>query len=249
MFKKAFASLITVVGLIALASPSIAGNKVPAKSEPVVTVKKIEKPKHVDLVMILDQSGSMGGLTSDTIGGYNSMLDKQRNSGTEVSVTTVLFNNVEKTLYDRKAIKDVPLLTSKEYIPQNTTALLDATGNTLNRMKSVKGINDKGNKVIVVLITDGMENSSKEYTRANVKNMISNLQEQQNWEFVFLGANIDAVSEAGSLGINTKNAVKYKNTREGVKANYDAVGTMVNEAAGAVPQEERTWQDKVVKDK
>ena len=141
------------------------------------------------------------------------------------------------------------MLTSKEYIPQNTTALLDATGNTLNRMKSVKGINDKGNKVIVVLITDGMENSSKEYTRANVKNMISNLQEQQNWEFVFLGANIDAVSEAGSLGINTKNAVKYKNTREGVKANYDAVGTMVNEAASAVPQEERTWQDKVVKDK
>lgn len=176
------------------------------------------------------------------------MVENQRKSGTDVSVTTVLFNDKETTLYDRKPIADVPQLTEKEYSPNNMTALLDATGNTLSRIKNTKGINDKGNKVIVVLITDGMENASKEYKRADVKQMISDLQEKHNWEFIFIGANIDAASEAGSLGINRANAVKYKNTSTGVKANYEAVGTMMEEAAKAVPMEQRTWQNKIEKD-
>lgn len=249
MIKRAFAFLMTAIGLIALGNAAFAENSQTIdKKEPAVQVKKVDKPTHIDLVMILDQSGSMHSLTSDTIGGYNSMVDKQRKSGTDVSVTTVLFNNKETTLYDRKPIADVPVLTEKEYSPQNMTALLDATGNTLSRMKSKKGINDKGNKVIVVLITDGMENASKEYKRADVKKIISDLQEKQGWEFIFLGANIDAAVEAGSLGIRRDNAVKYKNTSKGVKANYEAVGTMMEEAAMAVPAEERTWKNKVEKD-
>lgn len=249
MIKRALAFLITAVGLMALGNTCSAENSQTAeKQDTPKVVKKVDKPTHIDLVMILDQSGSMHSLTSDTIGGYNAMVEKQRKSGTDVSVTTVLFNNKETTLYDRKPIADVPLLTEKEYSPNNMTALLDATGNTLSRMKTAKGINDKGNKVIVVLITDGMENASREYKRADVKKLISDLQEKQDWEFIFLGANIDAAAEAGSLGIRRDNAVKYKNTSKGVKANYEAVGTMMEEAAMAVPMEQRTWQDKVDKD-
>ena len=250
MIKRVLIFLMAAVGLLALGKACLAENSQTAESKtpPEQVKKKVDKPTHIDLVMILDESGSMHSLTSDTIGGYNAMVEKQRKSGTDVSVTTVLFNNKETTLYDRKPIADVPQLTEKEYAPNNMTALLDATGNTLNRMKAVKGINDKGNKVIVVLITDGMENASKEYKRADVKQIISDLQEKQGWEFIFLGANIDAAAEAGSLGINRNNAVKYKNTSSGVKANYEAVGTMMEEAAMAVPMEDRTWKNKVEKD-
>ncbi len=249
MMKRTLAFLMTAIGLFVLGNVCFSENsKTAAEPEPPKVVKKVEKPKHIDLVMILDQSGSMHSLTSDTIGGFNAMVNKQRKSGTDVSVTTVLFNDKETTLYDRKPIADVPELTEKEYSPQKMTALLDATGNTLTRMQKMKGINDKGNKVIVVLITDGMENASKEYKRADVKKIISDLQEKQDWEFIFLGANIDAAAEAGNLGINRNNAVKYKNTSKGVKANYEAVGTMMEEAVTAVPMEERTWKDKVEKD-
>ena len=248
MIKRALTCLLMALGLTALASNSFADEKKTADPQtPPAKVKKVKKPKHIDLVMILDQSGSMHSLTSDTIGGYNSMVDKQRKAGIPVSVTTVLFNNEEKTLYNRKPIAEVPALTNAEYAPQNMTALLDATGNTLNRMKSTKGVNAKNNKVIVVLITDGLENASKEYKRDDVKKIISDLQEKNGWEFIFLGANIDAAAEAGSIGIKSSNAVKYKNTGTGVKANYEAVGTMMEEAAMAVPEEERTWKSKVEK--
>ena len=181
--------------------------------------KKAEKATSMDLVLILDKSGSMYGLEKDTIGGFNSMLDKQRESNLPVKVTAVMFNNAVSTIYERTDLNKVKNITEKEYTPQGTTALLDAVGNTLSQLKTLPDIDAKGNKVLVVITTDGKENASKEWTYAKVKALISELQ-KKNFEFVFLGANIDAAAAAQNIGIKKENAVKYKNTKTGVKANF-----------------------------
>ncbi len=180
--------------------------------------KKAEKATSMDLVLILDKSGSMYGLEKDTIGGFNSMLDKQRESNLE-----------------------------KEYTPQGTTALLDAVGNTLSQLKTLPDIDAKGNKVLVVITTDGKENASKEWTYAKVKALISELQ-KKNFEFVFLGANIDAAAAAQNIGIKKENAVKYKNTKTGVKANFRAVNAMVDDYAAGEMKAAR-WKKEVEEDK
>ena len=210
--------------------------------------KQAEKATSMDLVLILDKSGSMYGLEKDTIGGFNSMLDKQRESDLAVKVTAVMFNNEVSTIYDRTALGEVKNITEKEYTPQGTTSLLDAVGNTLSKMKALPDIEAKGNKVLVVITTDGMENSSKEWTYDKVKKLISELQER-NFEFVFLGANIDAAKTAETIGIKKQNAMKYKNTGAGVKANFRAVNAMVADYARTGSMESQEWKKEVEEDK
>ena len=217
------------------------------KGSPAEQEKKTEKATSMDLVLILDKSGSMYGLEKDTIGGFNSMLDKQRESKLPVKVTAVMFNNTVSTIYERTDLDKVKNITDKEYTPQGTTALLDAVGNTLSQMKTLPDIDAKGNKVLVVITTDGKENASKEWTYAKVKALISELQEK-NFEFVFLGANIDAAQAAQNIGIKKENAVKYKNTKSGVQANFRAVNAMVADYAAGEMKSER-WKKEVEEDK
>ncbi|MGN1357242.1 MAG: VWA domain-containing protein [Succinivibrionaceae bacterium] len=205
------------------------------------------KPQRVELIMILDESGSMYKLVSDTIGGFNSMIDKQRKSGIPSQVTTVLFNEKTDILYLQKPLDEIPELTNNEYSPERSTALLDAVGNTIRTVDGFKGISDKGTQVMVVIITDGMENSSREYSYALVKNLISERQDKNGWKFIFLGANIDAPRVAQDLGIDPDHAVKYKNTSSGVKANFDAVANYAKSVADG-EEDPQEWKDLVEKD-
>lgn len=225
--------------------------------EPVATGDNLSDVKcsssKVELVMIMDKSGSMHGLESDTIGGFNSMIDKQKSNKITGNVTTVLFNDKYKVLYEQQPIETVKPLTSNEYFTDGSTALLDAVGNAILKTEQYKSVKDEKSKVIFVIITDGQENSSKEFSRDKVKSMISLKQEQDHWEFIFLGANIDAVSAAGSIGISEDRAVKYKNTASGVRANYDAVAAFTQEvmaeSEGAAPANQNSWKDLVEEDK
>lgn len=207
-----------------------------------------EKPKRIELVLVIDKSGSMGGLESDTIGGFNSMVEKQRALHIPVRVTAVLFNDKAQTLYDHKAIWRVPPLTEKEYVTGGTTALLDAVGTTIRRMERTEDIAVSGTKVVFVIITDGLENASTEFTRAAVKRMISDKQEKAGWSFIYLGANIDAAEEADAIGVDRENAVTYSNTHTGVRANYDAVSAYVKEAAEESGAEPGAWKRHVEQD-
>lgn len=187
-----------------------------------------------ELVFILDRSGSMGGLESDTIGGFNGMLAKQKAVEGEANVTTVLFDDQIEIIHDRFPIAAVKALTDDDYNVRGSTALLDAIGSTVKKIENVQNRlpeNMKAEKVIFLITTDGMENASSEYTASMVKKMIEKHQEQ-GWQFIFMGANIDAVAEAERLGINRKHAVSYRNDYKGVALNYNIAGgvvTMVRE--------------------
>ncbi|EAU01053.1 vWA domain-containing protein [Campylobacter curvus] len=205
-------------------------------------------PNRLEMVLILDKSGSMSGLEDDTIGGFNSMIDKQKDLNITTKVTTVLFDTKFNVIHDREDIKNVQKLTSNEYRAGGNTALLDAIGSTINKIENVSGIYDKNSRVLFVIITDGQENSSKEYTKAQIKKMISAKQSKHDWEFVFLGANIDAVTEAESLGIKGSNAVKYKNSSEGVRKNFEAAAELSKDITND-KKDSSKWKDKVLKDK
>ena len=203
---------------------------------------------HLELVLILDKSGSMSGLEGDTIGGFNSMIQKQRDENIDASVTTVLFDTKFNVIHDRTPLKKVENLTSKDYVAGGNTALLDAVGSTIKRIERVPDIYAKNNRVLFVIITDGQENSSREYSKSQVKKMISDKQEKYDWEFIFLGANIDAASEAESIGIKRQNAVKYENSKTGVSANFEAAAELSKDVA-MDKKESSKWREKVVKDK
>lgn len=176
-----------------------------------------------EIVFVLDRSGSMSGLENDTIGGYNSFLNQQKQSGTKAVISTVLFDHEIQILHDRLPISDIKELTAKDYQPRGCTALLDAVGGSVSHIHKLhKKLTaaDRPAKTIIVIITDGYENSSKNYTYKKVKDMLSKRQEQDGWEFVFLGANIDAAAEAESFGISRKRAVNYKADSEGTLKNF-----------------------------
>ena len=183
-----------------------------------------------ELVFILDRSGSMGGLESDTIGGFNGMIKKQQKEEGEANVTTVLFDDQIETIHDRFPLEIVKPLTEEDYYVRGCTALLDAVGSTVKKVENIqKRLPDdrKAEKIIFVITTDGLENASREYTSNMVKKMIEENQ-KNGWQFIFLGANMDAVKEAGNLGIRPERAVTYKNDSKGVKLNYDAVGNVLS---------------------
>ena len=184
-----------------------------------------------EIVFLLDRSGSMNGLEADTIGGYNSFLEKQKNGEGDAYISTVLFDNEMIVLHDRENIKDVKLLTSEDYVPRGLTALLDAVGGAIKHIGNVHKYareEDVPEKTIFVIITDGMENASHKYTYNKVHELIKRKQEEYGWEFVFLGANIDAPREARKFGISESRSVTYKNDEQGVAKNYSVVEKMVS---------------------
>ena len=182
-----------------------------------------------ELVLILDRSGSMAGLESDTVGGFNAMLDKQRDGEGTCFVTTVLFDHLLETLHDRIPLEQVKPLTEKEYTVRGCTALLDAVGTTVSHIRDIHRYirpEDVPQKTLVIITTDGLENASHQYTAAQIKALIES-QKKQGWEFLFLGANIDAVETADTIGIQADRAVEFVCDRQGTAINYQALGAAV----------------------
>lgn len=189
--------------------------------------------KLTEMVFILDRSGSMGGLESDTIGGYNSLLAKQQQEEGEALITTVLFDDRVEIVHDRVDIKAVAPLTDKEYYVRGCTALLDALGSSIARVaNNHRRMKEefRPDKVIFVVTTDGMENASREYTYKKVKQMVEHEKEKYGWEFLFLGANIDSAETAGRMGIDADHAVNYHADSRGTELNYRVVSKAVSRA-------------------
>ena len=180
------------------------------------------KNELTEMIFILDRSGSMAGLESDTIGGFNSLIDKQKKVDGKAFVTTVLFDNRQKTVHDRMDLAEVCPMTDKEYYVGGSTALLDAVGDTVTHIEKIHRYvrpEDVPAHTMVVITTDGMENSSRKWHAGEVKRLVEQKKEQ-GWEFLFLGANIDAVSEAARFGIDADRAVRYCNDSVGVRKNF-----------------------------
>lgn len=219
--------------------------KAPAKTD---QKNKNNKPKDVELVFILDRSGSMGGLESDTIGGYNSMLSKQKKEKTgKVSVTTVLFDDQYELLYNQVPIEKVSPMTEKEYYVRGSTALLDAIGKTVMQVKANQDKKEIKDKVLFVIITDGMENASREYRADQIKKLIEERKEKNNWEFLFLGANIDAIGAAKDLGIDSSRAVRFKSDKKGTAKNYEVLNEAIKEIRGGY-QLNNSWKNEIEED-
>lgn len=203
-----------------------------------------------ELVFILDKSGSMSGLETDTIGGYNSMLEKQKALEGECRITTVLFDNNYELLHDRIDIRAVSPISEKEYQVGGSTALLDALGRTISKIGNAQkhtADDYRAEKVLFVIITDGEENSSREYSAQKIKAQIERQKTKYGWEFIFLGANIDAVQTASRFGIAPDRAQNYHADSEGIELNFrvmsEAVATF--RECAAMPE---GWNDEIQKD-
>ncbi|MCL2126462.1 MAG: VWA domain-containing protein [Oscillospiraceae bacterium] len=191
-----------------------------------------------ELVFILDRSGSMSGLENDTIGGFNSMLSKQQAVPGDCRITTVLFDCGCELLHDRIDIKAVSPITDKEYFVRGSTSLLDAIGTTINKIIGVQRNTAKehqAGKVLFVITTDGMENSSRQFSYETIKSMVEHQKSRYGWEFIFLGANIDAVEVANRFGVAENRAQTYHNDSEGIGLNYAVLSQTVASYRCAAP--------------
>ena len=194
------------------------------------------KKNLTELVFILDRSGSMRGLESDTVGGYNALLDKQRKEDGEAIVTTVLFDDGYELLHDRIPLTDIADITTKEYYVRGCTALLDVVGRTITKVENAQAHtleSQRPEKTLFVITTDGLENSSKEYRLDTVKSMIDRCREK-GWEFLFLGANMDAVKTAGAMGIAPERSVNYHADSAGTAATFASVACAVSEMRSGI---------------
>ena len=183
-----------------------------------------------ELVFILDRRGSMSGLESDTIGGFNAMIEKQKKQDGKCYVSTVLFDNVSEVLHDRVTLTDIKPMTDREYTVRGCTALIDAIGGAIHHIGNVHKYarpEDVPEHTIFVITTDGMENASHKYSSDKVKKMIERQKEQYGWEFLFIGANIDAVETAAQYGISKDRAVNYNADEVGTKILYETVSKAV----------------------
>jgi len=190
------------------------------------------------ILIILDRSGSMSPLTRDTVGGFNSFLERQKAEPGDAVVTLVLFNDRYEAVFNVRPITQVEPLTTRTYNPSGGTALLDAIGrgvNDLGRKLAGMAEKDRPGKVIVAIMTDGEENASREYTREQVRQMIEEQTSNYNWSFLFLGANIDAFSEAGKIGIAAANAMDFVADAEGVVASLGVLSACVSAFRGGKP--------------
>ena len=189
-----------------------------------------------EIVFILDRSGSMSGLESDTIGGYNSMIEKQKKEEGEALISTVLFDGQTDVLHDRVPLDKISPITEKEYYVRGSTALLDAVGGAIRHIGNVHKYareEDVPEKTLFIITTDGMENSSRQYSYDKVKKMIEKQKEKYHWEFIFLGANIDAVGVADRFGVDRQHAVRYECDSAGTALNFQVMNKMVSCARGA----------------
>jgi uncharacterized protein YegL len=203
-----------------------------------------------ELVFILDRSGSMAGLESDTIGGFNSVLTKQKKEEGRANITTVLFDDQYEMLHDRCDLQKVEEITEKEYFVRGTTALLDAVGETISKMIQVQKCGteeERAGKVMFVIITDGMENASMEYSYPQINKMIDHQKKNYQWEFIFLGANIDAAEVAGRFGIGIDRAANYHADSKGTLLNYEVISKTVSQLRerGSVAG---NWKEEIEKD-
>lgn len=214
-------------------------------TEPAGTEKPAVQASHLEVVLLIDKSGSMKGLEEDTVKGYNSMLAKERKLSVPTNVTTILFSSDHEILADRKPISEVTDMTLDAYKVRGATALYDTIGNAIAKTEAVKGIDDTGSKVLFVIITDGLENYSQTYDQEKIKKMID-AQEEKGWEFVFIGANMDAEKEADTIGIKKENAATYENSEKGVQANYQAVSQMVHSLATTSSLMGSPWKNSIV---
>ena len=203
-----------------------------------------------ELVFILDESGSMSGMEADTIGGFNSMIDKQRREAGEAYVSTVAFSNESRVIHDRVDLKRVEPMTRRDYVPGGCTALLDALGGAIRHIGNVHKYareEDVPEHTIFVITTDGMENASRLYTSDQVKRMVEKEKEKYGWEFLFLGANIDAVETAARYGIREDRAATFVNDSMGQQLNYAVVSETVRAMRYGAPVS-RDWKTRIEKD-
>jgi len=203
-----------------------------------------------ELVFILDRSGSMSGLERDTIGGFNSMIEKQKKEEGEALVSTVLFDHESAVIHDRLPLDRVTPMTDKEYFTRGSTALLDALGGAIHHIGNVHKYarrEDVPEKTLFIITTDGYENSSSRYDYEKVRKMIERQKEKHGWEFLFLGANIDAAAEAKRFGISADRAVNYKCDAAGTALNYEVISDAVRSVRACKPLS-ADWKKRIDED-
>lgn len=188
-----------------------------------------------EVVFILDRSGSMGGLESDTIGGFNAMIEKQKKEEGEACISTVLFDDRTEVLYDRVDVKKIEPMNDKQYYVRGCTALLDAIGGAVHHIGNVHKYSreeDRPEKTLFIITTDGMENASRHYTYGKVKKMVERQKERYGWEFLFLGANMDAIEVAGRFGIGAERTINFECDAEGTQLNYRVLSDTISAVRG-----------------
>lgn len=209
-----------------------------------------KKNNLTELVFIIDRSGSMSGLEADTIGGFKSMIEKQRKEEGECYVSTVLFDHERNVLHDRVKLSEIKPMTDKDYTVRDTTALIDAIGCAIHHIGNVHKYarpEDVPANTMFVIITDGMENASRKYSSDDVKNKIERQKEKYGWEFIFIGANIDAVETAARYGINAERAVNYNADIMGTRMAYEAVASAVCNVRNCEPLS-NDWRKEIDED-
>ena len=203
-----------------------------------------------EIVFILDRSGSMSGLEADTIGGFNSMIEKQKNAEGEALISTVLFDNTSEVIHDRVSIQNIKPMTRDDYTVRGCTALLDAIGGAIHHIGNVHKYarnEDVPEHTLFVITTDGMENASRQYDSEKVKKMIERQKEKYGWEFLFLGANIDALETARHFGISEDRAVNYHSDSEGTQLNYEVLSEAICSVRCSAPLD-ANWKKRIDED-
>lgn len=209
------------------------------------------KKNLTEIVFILDQSGSMAGLEDDTIGGFNAMIEKQKREAGEALVSTVLFDNESEVVHDRVDIQRIEPMTRNEYYVRGCTALLDAVGSAIHHIGNVHKYareEDRPEKTLFVITTDGMENASRKYSYDRLKVMIERHKEKYGWEFLFLGANIDAAKEAARFGIGADHAANYHADSEGTNVIYETVSEAITQVRCCAAPLSADWKQRVDED-
>ena len=203
-----------------------------------------------EIVFILDRSGSMSGLEADTVGGFNSMIEKQKKAKGKALISTVLFDNTSEVIHDRVSIRKIKPMTADDYTVRGCTALLDALGDAVRHIGNVHKYareEDVPEHTLFVITTDGMENASRRYDSEKVKKMIERQKEKYGWEFLFLGANIDAVETAKHFGIGEDRAVNYHSDSDGTKLNYEVLSEAISSVRCSIPLS-ADWKRRIVED-
>jgi uncharacterized protein YegL len=204
-----------------------------------------------EIVFILDRSGSMSGLEADTIGGFNSLIKKQRKEPGEALVSTVLFDDTCDVIHDRVPMEKVAKLTEDTYFVRGCTALLDAVGGAIHHIGNIHKYardEDRPEKTLFIITTDGMENASRRYTYKKVKQMVERQKAKYGWEFLFLGANMDAIAAAGNIGIHADRAVTYQCDEEGTALNYEVLGEAIHHVRSSDKMLAPSWKRKIDED-